>query len=95
MFELKRLKQFVTGEEFGNYSVKYHKNERRDLVKEYRIKLESGEKVFTTKERLEYLKKLSGEIQEEIFKRPEQLFVEEVDSLLELLKIELIHYFKH
>lgn len=64
-------------------------------MKEYRIKLESGEKVFTTKERLEYLKKLSGEIQEEIFKRPEQLFVEEVDSLLELLKIELIHYFKH
>ena len=64
-------------------------------MKEYRIKSESGEKVFTTKERLEYLKKLSGKIQEEIFKHPEQLFIEEVDSLLELLKIELIHYFKH
>lgn len=64
-------------------------------MKEYRIKSESGERVFTTKERLEYLKKLSGEIQEEIFKHPEQLFVEEIDTLLDLLKIELIHFFKH
>ena len=50
--------------EFGNYSVKYHKNERRNSVKEYRITSKSGIQVFTTKERLEYLKKLSGEIRD-------------------------------
>lgn len=64
-------------------------------MKEYRITSQSGERVFTTKERLEYLKKLSGEIQEEIFKRPEQLFIEEIDTLLDLLKIELIHFYKY
>lgn len=64
-------------------------------MKEYRITSNSEVQVFTTKERLEYLKKLSGEIREEIFKRPEQLFPEEIDTLLELLKIDLIHFFKH
>lgn len=64
-------------------------------MKEYRITSQSGERVFTTKERLEYLKKLSGEIREEIFKHPEQLFMEEVDILLELLKIDLIHFYKY
>lgn len=64
-------------------------------MKEYRITSKSGVQVFTTKERLEYLKNLSGEIREEIFKHPEQLFTEEIDTLLELLKIDLIHFFKH
>lgn len=65
-------------------------------MKEYRIHSETGVQVFTTKERMEYLKRLSGEIVEEIIvNHPERLFKEEIDTLLDLLKIELIHHFEY
>lgn len=64
-------------------------------MKEYRISSKEGVQTFTSEERMTYLKKLSGEIKKEIFNQPEQLFKEEIDTLLDLLKIELIHHFKY
>lgn len=50
-------------------------------------------KSYTAKERMDYLKKLSGELSDEIVEKAEILFPNEVDIVLELLKIELNYRF--
>ncbi len=46
-------------------------------------------KEITKIERIEHLKKLSSEIREQIIKKNNNLFSDEIDDLLEFLRIDL------
>lgn len=61
----------------------------KKIFKIYSIKNLKTLKSYTVKERMEYLKKLSSHITDEIFKNPDKIFPNEIEILAELLKIEI------
>lgn len=61
----------------------------KKIFKIYSIKNLKTLKSYTVKERMEYLKKLSSHITDEIFKSPDKIFPNEIEILAELLKIEI------
>ena len=61
----------------------------KKIFKIYSIKNPKTLKSYTANERMEYLKKLSSHIIDEIFKIPDKIFPNEIEILTELLKIEI------
>ncbi len=61
----------------------------KKIFKIYSIENPKRLKNYTVKERMEYLKKLSSHITDEIFKSPDKIFPNEIEILTELLKIEI------
>ena len=61
----------------------------KKIFKIYSIKNPKTLKSYTANERMEYLKKLSSHITNEIIKSPDKNFPNEIEILTELLKIEI------
>ena len=61
----------------------------KKIFKIYSIKNLKTLKSYTAKERMEYLKKLSSHITDEILKSPDKIFPNEIEIFTELLKIEI------
>ena len=61
----------------------------KKIFKIYSMENPKTLKSYTAKERMEYLKKLSSHITDEILKSSDKIFPNEIEMLTELLKIEI------
>lgn len=63
----------------------------KKVCKVYSRKTHELIKTYTAKERIEYLKNLSGELCDKLFETDERIFSHEVDVFVQLLKIQLAY----
>lgn len=67
--------------------------ENQKVVTITSLKGQKVTKSYTRKERFEYLKEISSTLSDEIFKKAEVIFPNEIAIITELLKIELNYRF--
>ncbi|MDK4481914.1 hypothetical protein MWG07_11090 [Fusobacterium necrophorum] len=63
----------------------------KKVCKVYSRKTHELIKTYTAKERIEYLKNLSGELCDKLFEKKDIVFSHEIDILMQLFKIELTY----
>lgn len=63
----------------------------KKICKVYSRKTHELIKTYTAKERIEYLKNLSGTLCDQLFEKEDIVFSHEIDILIQLFKIELTY----